>query len=55
VTVDWLAKLKADLPDRYRIDREIDRGGLATVIPAHDLRHDRAVALSGEKALLRKL
>ncbi|MDQ2932443.1 MAG: serine/threonine protein kinase [Gemmatimonadota bacterium] len=30
---------------RYRIDREIGRGGMATVYLAHDLRHDRQVAL----------
>jgi len=29
----------------YRIDREIGRGGMATVYLAHDLRHDRQVAL----------
>ncbi|HEY0241330.1 MAG TPA: protein kinase [Gemmatimonadaceae bacterium] len=31
--------------DRYRIEREIARGGMATVYLANDLRHDRAVAL----------
>ena len=31
--------------DRYRIEREIARGGMATVYLATDLRHDRAVAL----------
>jgi tRNA A-37 threonylcarbamoyl transferase component Bud32/tetratricopeptide (TPR) repeat protein len=30
---------------RYRIEREIGRGGMATVFLAHDLRHDRQVAL----------
>jgi TolB-like protein/tRNA A-37 threonylcarbamoyl transferase component Bud32 len=29
----------------YRIDREVGRGGMATVYLAHDLRHDRQVAL----------
>jgi serine/threonine-protein kinase len=33
------------LQDRYRIDREVGRGGMATVYLAHDLRHDRPVAL----------
>jgi tetratricopeptide (TPR) repeat protein len=33
------------LTDRYRIDRELGRGGMATVYLAHDLRHDRPVAL----------
>ncbi|HEY0242754.1 MAG TPA: protein kinase, partial [Gemmatimonadaceae bacterium] len=31
--------------DRYRIEREIARGGMATVYLANDLRHDRTVAL----------
>ncbi len=33
------------LADRYRIEEEIGRGGMATVYRALDLRHDRAVAL----------
>jgi serine/threonine protein kinase len=33
------------LRDRYRIERELGRGGMATVYLAHDLRHDRRVAL----------
>ena len=33
------------LKDRYRVDRELGRGGMATVYLAHDLRHDRPVAL----------
>ena len=31
--------------DRYRLDDEIGVGGMATVYRAHDLRHDRAVAI----------
>jgi serine/threonine-protein kinase len=30
---------------RYVIERELGRGGMATVYLAHDLRHDRQVAL----------
>ena len=30
---------------RYRIERELGRGGMATVYLAHDLQHDRPVAL----------
>ena len=45
-------RLAAALADRYRIERQPDggpvllgRGGTATVYLAHDLRHDRSVAL----------
>jgi len=37
--------LAAALADRYRIDRELGAGGMATVYLAHDLKHDRAVAI----------
>ena len=40
------------LRDRYIIEREIGHGGMATVYLAHDLRHDRLVAL---KVLLPEL
>jgi len=43
--VDALAALQANLSDRYRIEREVGAGGMATVYLARDLRHDRAVAL----------
>jgi serine/threonine protein kinase len=33
------------LADRYRIERELGAGGMATVYLAHDLKHDRAVAV----------
>ena len=33
------------LRDRYVLERELGRGGMATVYLAHDLRHDRPVAL----------
>ena len=41
-TIDRLA---AALSDRYRIDRELGQGGMATVFLAHDLKHDRDVAI----------
>jgi tRNA A-37 threonylcarbamoyl transferase component Bud32/tetratricopeptide (TPR) repeat protein len=40
-----LSDLKAALSDRYIIEREIARGGMATVYLATDTRHDREVAL----------
>jgi dienelactone hydrolase len=40
-----LDHLRAALSDRYTIEHEIGRGGMATVYLAHDLKHDRDVAL----------
>ena len=37
--------LAAALADRYRIERELGQGGMATVYLAADLKHDRKVAL----------
>jgi serine/threonine protein kinase len=39
------SELADALRDRYIIERELGRGGMATVYLAHDLRHDRDVAL----------
>ncbi len=47
----WLATvldapdLAKAVADRYRVDREIGRGGMASVYLAHDIRHDRDVAI----------
>src|SRR5688572_21647336 len=40
-----LARLADAIGDRYRIERELGVGGMATVHRAHDIRHDRDVAI----------
>jgi serine/threonine-protein kinase len=42
---DALSRLTTSLSDRYAIERELGAGGMATVYLAHDVRHDRKVAL----------
>jgi serine/threonine-protein kinase len=42
---DPIAALREGLGDRYAFERELGRGGMATVYLARDLRHDRPVAL----------
>jgi serine/threonine protein kinase len=42
---DQLERLTASLADRYRIDRELGAGGMATVYLAEDLKHNRKVAV----------
>ena len=43
--VDPLARVHAALAGRYTIERELGRGGMATVYLGRDLKHDRAVAI----------
>ncbi len=38
-------RLQTQLSDRYAIERELGRGGMATVFLASDLKHDRQVAI----------
>jgi eukaryotic-like serine/threonine-protein kinase len=38
-------RLKVAIADRYLIERELGQGGMATVYLAHDVKHDRKVAL----------
>ncbi len=40
-----LERLSTALSDRYRLERELGSGGMATVYLAHDLKHDRDVAI----------
>jgi eukaryotic-like serine/threonine-protein kinase len=40
-----LARLTSALAERYRIDRELGRGGMAIVVLAEDLKHRRPVAI----------
>ena len=40
-----IAGLESAVADRYQVERELGQGGMATVYLAHDLRHDRKVAL----------
>jgi serine/threonine-protein kinase len=42
---DTPPRLVAALADRYRLEHELGAGGMATVYLAHDLRHDRSVAV----------
>ncbi|MBP6772663.1 MAG: protein kinase [Gemmatimonadaceae bacterium] len=38
-------RLSAALADRYRVTRELGAGGMATVYLAHDIKHERDVAI----------
>ena len=49
---DLRERLQSGLADRYQLERELGRGGMATVFLALDLRHERPVAL---KVLHREL
>ncbi len=40
-----MERLASALSDRYTIERELGAGGMATVYLAHDLRHERSVAI----------
>jgi hypothetical protein len=42
---DPLDRLASSLADRYRLERELGQGGMATVYLAHDLKHNRQVAI----------
>ena len=40
-----LDRLSAALGRSYRLERELGQGGMATVYLAHDIKHDRDVAI----------
>jgi Tol biopolymer transport system component/tRNA A-37 threonylcarbamoyl transferase component Bud32 len=42
---DVLPRLTEALADRYRLERELGQGGMATVYLAQDIKHDRKVAI----------
>ena len=42
---DFFDQLNDALTGRYRVERELGRGGAAIIYLAHDLKHDRKVAL----------
>src|SRR2546426_5731543 len=42
---DLLARLQSAVADRYAVERELGRGGMATVYLALDLKHHRKVAI----------
>src|SRR5438093_4763392 len=42
---DLSERVRASLAGRYTIERELGRGGMATVYLARDVKHDRDVAL----------
>src|SRR5512140_462754 len=43
--MNQIEPLSTALADRYHLDRELGQGGMATVYLAHDLKHDRQVAI----------
>ena len=43
--MDTQSRLSVALADRYRVERELGAGGMATVYLAHDLKHERDVAI----------
>ncbi|MDH4132491.1 MAG: protein kinase, partial [Gemmatimonadota bacterium] len=42
---DPLPRLSAALADKYRLERELGQGGMATVYLAQDIKHNRRVAV----------
>jgi serine/threonine protein kinase len=45
MATDLRTQLQTALADRYTLERELGRGGMATVYLARDLKHDSPVTL----------
>src|ERR1043166_777363 len=45
--IESFTDLSAALGERYRVERELGAGGMATVYLARDVRHERNVAIKG--------
>ena len=45
LVTDAVQRLTSALADRYRLERELGQGGMATVYLAEDLKHHRKVAV----------
>ncbi|MGQ0538498.1 MAG: protein kinase domain-containing protein, partial [Gemmatimonadaceae bacterium] len=45
MTGDLLDRITRTLGNRYRVERELGAGGMATVYLAHDRKHNRQVAI----------
>ncbi len=52
---DLPPRLATALADRYRLERELGAGGMATVYLARDLKHDRDVAIRAADHLMYKV
>src|SRR3989338_4861297 len=44
-SINVIEHLRQQLAGRYRVERELGEGGMAVVFLAHDLKHDRRVAI----------
>ncbi len=49
---DPITRLNAALEGRYRVERELGEGGMATVYLPEDLKHERQVAVKVLRPLL---